>query len=92
MYTDEDYQDLLIYMGVTYNVRTTFTCGDEKIKYWIQLTLQSYGQHMVNDALKILFKEPLENMPLYINHVLYDYAGNPKQLNKLAAWRLHRGK
>jgi hypothetical protein len=90
-YTIEEYQDLLNFLGVDFTARVHHHNGDEAVKYWLTCALSTHGQDILNDASKILFYEPLENMPLYINH---DIRGiySTMYLSKLAAWRLSRAK
>jgi hypothetical protein len=91
-YTDEEYDDFMEYIKVEYTPRIPLVDGDEKLRYYIRNALGAYDIDLVNDAFKILFEEPLENMPLYINHDIKIGNLGTMYLSKIAAWRLSRAK
>ena len=66
--------------------------ADAKLKYYIQNHLGAYDVSLVDDAMKMLFVEPLENMPLYVNHDIQVGKLGKICLSKIAAWRLSRAK
>ena len=87
-YTDEEYEDFMEYIKVEYTPRIPLVDGDEKLRYYIRNALGAYDIDLVRDAFKILFEEPLENMPLYINHDIKVGNLGTLYLSKIAAWRL----
>jgi hypothetical protein len=91
-YTEEDYKDFMSYLSVGFEPRAILNDANDKIRYYICLSLQSYGQDIMDEALKIMFEEPLDNMPLYINHEIKVSSDRAILLNKIAYWRLRRAK
>lgn len=51
----------------------------------IHVEVMSYNDQFIKDFLQVLFKEPLRNMPLYIN-------SKKEIIKKVSNWRLRRGK
>jgi hypothetical protein len=51
----------------------------------IHVEVMSYNNQFIKDFLQVLFKEPLRNMPLYIN-------SKKEIIKKVSNWRLRRGK
>ena len=91
-YTDEEYEDFLAYLGADFKPRVPMPDGDAKLRYYIQNVIGYYDAELVDDALHILFVEPLENMPLYMNHDVKVGNLGTLYLSKIAAWRLSRAK
>lgn len=91
-YTDEEYEDFLVYLGVDYKPRVPLPDGDAKLKHYIQNHIGAYDFGLVEDALKMLFVEPLENMPLYVNNDIKVGNLGTVYLSKIATWRLSRAK
>ena len=91
-YTDEEYDDFMEYIKAEYTPRIPLVDGDEKLRYYIRNALGAYDIELVKDAFKILFEEPLESMPLYINHDIKVGNLGTMYLSKIAAWRLSRAK
>lgn len=64
-----------------YNNRIVFSITETNI----HVEVMSQNDQFIYDFLNILFKEPLRNMPLYIN-------SGKEIIKRISNWRLRRGK
>lgn len=64
-----------------YNNRIVFSITETNI----HVEVMSQNDQFIDDFLNILFKEPLRNIPLYIN-------SEKEIIKRISNWRLRRGK
>ena len=90
-YTWEDWESLKAYLKLDLSSRfgmdSGITTADNMLKHWVGVISASYGEDICNSILDILFKVPLENLPLYIN-VRFSEEGAAINIGKIALWRL----
>lgn len=95
-YTWEDFHDFRVY----FNIGPCFVPSAKSVEQAFHGTLTGlYGA--VRDTrtnqrkslfIQLLFKEPLDRMPLLINDTNRSIPGETLTIGKVARWRLRRGK